>query len=328
MLTNVPLVITIDTEADNEWGHGLQATYRNISVLPRLQELCDRYGMKPTYLVTYDVARDPASRETLRGLIEIGKCEIGAHLHGWRTPPFVPGIDDRGASHPYLHEYLADVQAAKLQNLNDALSEELGVTPVSYRGGRWSLDETALDILEAAGYIVDTTVSPGMSWKHMRGRSRGGCTFIGAPWEPYHPTVGDLLRPGNRKILEAPVSIVPTGPLFPYFLGTRGKAWDCCSAGRLVARVVKRLGLARAIWLHPVRSSVDEMRLVCNERRASGILNMMFHSSELIAGGARGVPDETTARTVWERIEAILAWLQGIGVSGSTASEFARRVAA
>jgi len=78
-------LVTIDVEADNEWARGRQPTYDSIQLLRAFQRLCDRYGVRPTYLVTYDVASDSKSSSVLLELLEEGNCEIGAHMHGWWT---------------------------------------------------------------------------------------------------------------------------------------------------------------------------------------------------------------------------------------------------
>ena len=329
MQTPTTLVITIDTEADNEWARRGEPTYRNIQALPRLQALCDAYGMKPTYLVSYDVARDGASRETLGRLLAAGNCEIGGHLHSWRTPPYVAALEDDLRCHPYLHEYTPAVQREKLGHLNAALQEEFGVAPTSYRGGRWSLDGPALDALEESGYIVDTTVSPGVSWRHIPGRHAGGPSFLTAPIAPYHPAADDPAQAGARRILEVPVSITVQGRCKclchrPSVAG----ALDRYPAGRFALRVAKKLGLAKPVWLHPAKSGEADLLAVCRERTATGVLNMMFHSSELIAGGAPSVPDAAAETRVWQRLQSVFKRLAADSVRGRTLSQFAREYSA
>lgn len=46
------LVITVDTEADNEWDHGRSPSYANIATMASFQELSERHRAKPTYLAT------------------------------------------------------------------------------------------------------------------------------------------------------------------------------------------------------------------------------------------------------------------------------------
>ena len=69
-------VITIDTEADNEWEAGRVPSYENIASLPDLQALCEGYGAKPTYLVTHAVAIWPECAGILQAV-----SDGGTHLN-------------------------------------------------------------------------------------------------------------------------------------------------------------------------------------------------------------------------------------------------------
>jgi len=77
------MLMGVDTEADDQWSSAGRETLtlRNIAELPRLQALCDRYGVRPTYLVTYEVAADPESR-ALR--VPQGERRRSRSLHGRR----------------------------------------------------------------------------------------------------------------------------------------------------------------------------------------------------------------------------------------------------
>ncbi|HTG02435.1 MAG TPA: hypothetical protein VK654_17770, partial [Nitrospirota bacterium] len=72
------LVITIDTEEDN-WGSydSQEYTLENIKNIPVLQELFDRFGVKPTYLITYPVAMHGGSLAILKEIKDSNRCEIG-----------------------------------------------------------------------------------------------------------------------------------------------------------------------------------------------------------------------------------------------------------
>lgn len=62
-MTKKPFLITIDTEGDNLWGRNAgAATVRNAEHLPRFQELCGRFGFKPTHLTNREMARAPDRR--------------------------------------------------------------------------------------------------------------------------------------------------------------------------------------------------------------------------------------------------------------------------
>ncbi len=75
------LILTVDTEADNQWNVHAPLTTANLLRVPRLQQLCDEFGFAPTYLCTYEVVTSDAFAETVTPHAADGRAEIGAHLH-------------------------------------------------------------------------------------------------------------------------------------------------------------------------------------------------------------------------------------------------------
>lgn len=53
-------IITVDTEGDNlwMWHTGDDITTENAKSIPRFQNLCEKYGLIPTYLTNYEMACD------------------------------------------------------------------------------------------------------------------------------------------------------------------------------------------------------------------------------------------------------------------------------
>ena len=102
------VLVGIDTEADDQWSaRGRQEMgVRNAERLPALQALFDELGVRPTYVVTYEMATRPESAAVLRDLARTGRCEIGTHLHPWSSPPFRP---EDLAAHTYPHNLPADL---------------------------------------------------------------------------------------------------------------------------------------------------------------------------------------------------------------------------
>ena len=94
------LMLTVDTEADNQWNVTAPLTTANLERIPRFQQLCDEFGFPPTYLCTYEVTTSDAFRTTLALFRSGGRAEIGAHLHPWSTPPFDSGWDAIGRRAP------------------------------------------------------------------------------------------------------------------------------------------------------------------------------------------------------------------------------------
>ena len=114
-------VVTIDTEEDMPRFGSVQSqktTFKNIQAIPRFQELCDKYNIKPTYLVVYPLTKDKKAVNILKTIQKQGRCEIGAHLHPWVTPPIEEEIHDENTHAVNLPP---DLVRYKLKNLTQIL---------------------------------------------------------------------------------------------------------------------------------------------------------------------------------------------------------------
>jgi hypothetical protein len=65
-------------------------------------------------------------------------------------------------------------------------------------------------LLERLGYVVDSSVTPCVSWRRHAGLpgGPGGPDFTAAPLSPYHPCQDDPAARGTSRLLEVPVSVV------------------------------------------------------------------------------------------------------------------------
>ena len=273
-MRNPVFLISIDTEADNQWSleGRRQLSIRNIHCLWRLQSLCDRYAVKPTYLVTYEMATNPESLSVLLELLNTDRCEIGTHLHPWSSPPYRE--DDLIGSYPC--QLPDDLLERQMRELTEAIENNLGVQPTSYRAGRYGIDGRNLRVLELLGYTVDSSIDPLLNEKRF-----GGPNFAGAPVEPYHPSLNNVCKPGTSSVLEIPLSSA-TRPRLPKLLESAYVSLATRQRGAL-----KRIGL-RPVSLRPSYSPVSDAIALANELVGRGVptLNMMFHSSELLAGAS------------------------------------------
>lgn len=306
-------MVGVDTEADDQWT--LQGRKRlsveNARALPRLQALCDAHGVRPSYLVTHEMATREPSRSILRDLFATGRCEIGAHLHPWSSPPYRE--EDLVGRYP---SQLDDSQLqTQLTELTAAIENSIGVRPVSYRAGRHGFDGRSLGILEKLGYRVDTSVDP--LFNETR---KGGPSFAGAPVVPYWPDPADVRARGNSSVLEIPVSSA-TRPALPKALE---KGFTSLPAipwrGYL-----KRLGL-RAVWLRPSYSSIEDAKTLASALVAGGVptLNMLFHSSELVPLGSPYNRTEADVDRFFERLERVFEHImKGLMARGVTYRECA-----
>ena len=159
MLHDPILVVTIDTEADNQWSVAgrRRPFFQNIRALPRVEALFEKYGVRPTYLLTHDVASDAESARYFKKLVKEDRCEVGAHFHPWTTPPITEEEVEEGT---YPHHLPAERHYEKMVCLTRTIEEAIGVRPVSFRAGRWGFNGDSILLLSKLGYRVDSSVTP------------------------------------------------------------------------------------------------------------------------------------------------------------------------
>jgi hypothetical protein len=309
------LLVGIDTEGDNQWSADARRDQRfeNIYALPRLHALFRRHGIRPTYVITHPVARDPASAEVLRELRVSGTCEIGAHHHAWETPPCTAEDVQR---HPYALQLPLEQFDAQLAALTDAIEAAVGERPVSYRSGRFGFSAAHVSSLEKAGYTIDSSVAPLFYEAH-----KGGPDFADAPLEPWFLAYDHPTRPGTSQLLELPISCA-LDRAWPKALAL---AWARAPRNYATKRVLKKLGVTRLMWLRPSYSSLDDMRALARRLAAAGVplLNLLFHSSEAIVGGSPYNRTRAELDAFCERLEGFLAYAVGeLGAVPMTFREF------
>jgi peptidoglycan/xylan/chitin deacetylase (PgdA/CDA1 family) len=306
------ILLGVDTEADNQWVASAREKENirvdNVHELPRLQELCDRYGVRPTYLCTYEMAKDDRARRVLRELSSTGRCEIATHHHPWTTPPLVEGhLYPLNLSHQQFRE--------QLLTLTDAVSEIAGEPPVSYRSGRNGFAAWQVEFLEEAGYLVDSSVDP-----FFNERRKGGPSFAGAPSTPYFLSREDPRRAGDSGLLEIPITSA-LDRSWPTWLTT---AYADVSRAYTFRRALRLLRIARPIWLRPSYSKPSDMILLASRLLVSRAptANIIFHSSELLAGASPYNQTPADVASFLKNLEILIAFLAAHGAKGRTFREF------
>lgn len=316
-------LVTIDTEGDNLWARPRTITTRNAEYLPRFQALCERYRVKPTYLVTYEMAISAAFGEFAGDLLRRGAGEVGMHLHAWNSPPLVALTADDLVHQPYLIEYPEPVIREKVARLTGLLEDTFGVKMTSHRAGRWAFNELYARILVDSGYTVDCSVTPHVSWTRALGdpNGRGGADYSDVPEEAYFVDLEDIRRPGSSPLLEVPVTVVRArSSLLKRVPGS----WR---AHALTRKAASRL--CPTTWLRPRRGNLAALlRLVRRAaRRRAGYLEFMLHSSELMPGGSPTFRDEGEVERLYGDLEALFEAI-GRTFEGATLADYRRGVSA
>ena len=125
------------------------------------------------------------------------------------------GIGNHGLDHGYLGAKSPSQQLQDISISTEVLRDVIGTPPVLFRAANFSADPVTMNLLDRAGYVVDSSVMPGRRARHM---FRTIYDHRGAPTHPYHPDKsGEDPRP--LRLLEVPVTGNPLLPGAPLGLG-------------------------------------------------------------------------------------------------------------
>jgi hypothetical protein len=308
------LAITIDVEEDNWSNYESVPTLSNIGKLPELQKVFDKYGVKPTYLISYPVATEGNSISILRKIMEDDRCEIGAHLHTWNTPPFE---EEKTVKNTMLFNLSKELQFRKLESLHEKIVENFKMEPVTFRSGRWGFDQTVAENIHRLGYMVDTSVSPYLNWK-----SYHGPDFSNRSPMPQIVQMGKSGSP-DSSILEVPATI-----------GFLQDNYDRCNAClktisgsalrhfRLIG-VLDKLNIINKVWLSPESDDAGKMIQLAEsiKRNKYPILNMFFHSPSLQHGLTHFTKTKEEEMELTRRLETFLEYTAISNIEAITMSE-------
>ncbi|MBP2674737.1 MAG: hypothetical protein H6Q84_1577 [Deltaproteobacteria bacterium] len=295
------LAVTIDTEEDNWSNYDSEPVLSNIGKIPDLQKLFDRYGVTPNYLISYPVATDRNAVSILRGIMEDGRCEIGAHPHAWNTPPFE---EEKTARSTMLSNLDKGLQRRKLETLHSKIVENFRIEPVTFRSGRWGFDRTVAGNIHRLGYKVDTSVSPYSSWVKYEGPD-----FSDRSPMPQKIHFGEGGK-GDGWILEVPATI-----------GFLQGNYDLCNRAlktisgtalrhfRLMG-IFDRMKLLNKVCLSPEPDTAENMIGLAKsmERNGYQVLNLFFHSTSLQHGLNHFTKTREDAAELMNRIEKFLEY--------------------
>ena len=320
-MTKVCLVITIDTECDKgpDWIIRQPMQFRSVETgIPEfLTPLFQSFNLKPTYLLSPEVIKNDGCVAALRN---INQCELGTHLHGEFIEPFADSTSIR-TDIPQL-SYKPEIEYQKLRNLTVLFEDKFGYKPISFRAGRWGLSYHTLGFLEELGYKTDTSICP---FRTHYFNDQKAVNFWGTPLQPYHPSERDYKRKGRMKILEVPATIGN-----PHFMNLpRFIMRQLNDKSRMHKRIMGKLGRsAKITMLRPFKSSAEEMIMISEvfiktyrHKTKPVLLNMMFHSNEIIPGASPYVQSEKERAIYLDSMKILFEFLNseyeviGIGLS-------------
>lgn len=149
------LLVVVDTEEEFDWRAPFDRRATGVTHMRRIgefQSLCDSLGVRPVYAIDFPIASQPESFEPLRAIHDAGRCEIGAHLHPWVTPPFEEEVN---AHNSYPGNLPRELERAKLAALVAEIEKNLRVRPASYKAGRYGFGPHTAATLAEFGFRCD-----------------------------------------------------------------------------------------------------------------------------------------------------------------------------
>lgn len=301
------VLLTVDTEEEFDWGADFRREGYGLSHVPeiaRFQQLCERIGAHPVYLVDWPVAHHAGAVEIIGDAVRRGRAEVGIQLHPWVNPPFDETIN---ASNSYAGNLDPALEEAKFTKLRDRIEDAFGTAPLIYRAGRYGLGPHTAALLRKSGIRVDSSVRPLFDY-----RTANGPDYSNHPLEPYWVGPDDAL-------IEVPLTSVYSGVL-------RRLGPQIHRLQRHLPTVfssLPRLRLLERIALTPEGVSVDEALRGIDIALEQGLplLVLSFHSPTLAVGHTPYSKTKADVDRLYGWFQAVYSRFDERGVRSATVAE-------
>lgn len=296
------LLVIVDTEEEFDWTRPFDRASTGTSAIaaqPAIHErVYDRLGIVPTYVIDYPVATTESAYTVMRGLMREGRAEIGTHLHPWVSPPHVETVSTFNS---YAGNLPRELEFDKLRVLTEAIRENVGRAPVTFKAGRYGIGPHTADSIAALGYRIDASVVPYTAFT-----ADGGPDFRGLREDPY------WFEAGGRTLLELPATTGYCGLLRG--AGPQIHALSSTKPGRAMrlGGIAARARLAERIRLTPEGCDTADMQRLTLALRRSGcqVYSMTYHSPSLAPGHTPYVRTADDLERFVASIERYCTWFQ------------------
>ncbi len=277
------LLVVVDTEEEFDWKLGFDPKATSVTAITkigRFQEVCDEFGIRPTYVIDYPIASQKEAIDALRGIVESERATLGAHLHPWVNPPIEEEVSAR---HSYPGNLERDLEARKLRTLVETIERNFGVRTTVYKAGRYGVGPNTSALLEGEGFDVDLSVYPRADL-----RDDGGPDYTRFGPEPFW--FGE-----SRRLLEIPVTAAYVGYL--HRAGRHLHRFGLLPHMRWarLPGILSRLGALERLRLTPEGMDARHHRRLTLGlmRRGVRTFTFSFHSPSVDPGHTQYVRDET-----------------------------------
>lgn len=275
--TDTPvLTIVVDTEEEFDWNKPFSRSSTSTSAIasqPLVHEqIFDRFGVIPTYVIDWPVATTPAAVAVLRKLMLEGRCEIGTHLHPWVSPPHDEVVNSFNS---YAGNLPQELEYQKIELLTNAIETSFGRRPTVFKAGRYGVGPNTADTIAKLGYLIDASVVP-----FTKMTSDGGPDFSNHGVHPF------WFKANGKNLLELPATAGYTGMLhqqgqhlYPKLQSNMGKQLRLPS-------IASRAGLLERIKLTPEGYTSQELIALtkCLYQQGCRYFGLTYHSPSLVPG--------------------------------------------
>lgn len=316
----IPFAITVDTEEEWDWSSGYPTgptRTTNIRHLPDFQTAYERHNAAVTYFVNHAVLTDPTARDVILEISRRPRVEIGMHIHPWNTPPLQP-VKKVPTRDSFLHNLPPELAIAKLNAVYEAF-RDCGLTPISFRGGRYSTGPLIQNWLRERGFIADSSVLPFTRWV-----DDGAPDYSNRGPQPHR-------LPGSPPLWELPLSLAFTRRPFELWNRVLAKAEKPPFRYLRIVGVLQKLGVFRKSWLNFENPFWEGMCALVGSLRRAKVPYLCFtvHSSSLVPGGSPYATCPADVERLFGRLNDSLNWLAGdTAFTPATIADIARRLEA
>ena len=302
-------IVTVDTEEEFDWTapftrhlHGTT----HVAAIDRFQQLCDRHGVRPAYLVDYPIADDAASVELLGRYVDEARADVGVQLHPWVNPPF---DEDLSVHNSYACNLSPELERAKLSSLHRLIVKRIGTKPQMYRAGRYGAGQNSRQILRDLGIAIDTSVRSLFDYS-----GQGGPNYANCALDPYWIAKGELI--------ELPVTSVFSGTLRSAGQMIFSRAFQTVTTRGLLARTGMLERIALTPEGIPAGKAIEAIDIALAQKIP--ILNFSFHSPSLAVGHTPYVRNAEDLEQFYDWWTKVFAHLKSRGVQPTHVSEIVR----
>lgn len=307
------LVVVVDTEEEFDWGAPFSRQATAVTAMrhiDRVQTLCDAVGLAPTYVIDYPVATQREGYEALAQWAGEGRCEIGAHLHPWVTPPYDEPVNGPNS---FTCNLPPSLQVAKVRELCAVIAGNTGVTPTVFKAGRYGIGPHLVDAFDALGLTTDVSVNPCISFA-----GESGPDFTGFDARPFW-----IDRAHGR--LEVPC----TQGFVGWMRGQGVRLRDAAEQLRSLRApgILARSGALNRVMLSPEGNTLGEMKALTRALLGDGltVFSLTLHSPSVVPGHTPYVRSDADLSSFLSCIERYFEFFFGeLGGTPSTPERFRR----